>query len=488
MDRLATPDLERALPLLVDAADLTQGGAAEAIIVDAVASVGEEPRRRALVFALASDNTFGVRSGRRAAAAEAISCAEQAGDVAIAALHRALVNLVVDKVAAAEGLDTALLDRAASLESKLPALRLHDTADLHRGIWSRFIEDVTTARASLRRSIARAREIGDDYAQWIFLSYLAAAEELAGDYAAAAAALEAADAGARWHDWPLSPWHVEPRCELLIAAGDLDLALTMAGEHMPDDAPKAAARFKGACIRGKVAAWRGDPTAAAAHFERAAGYADQFEWADPGIRDRLDVPLAEAYVGVGRLSEAAQISSWLRGVGERMGRPTLIGDASRVDALVNAADSDLNAAAAAARAAVTAHESSPLRGELARSLLVLGRIERRRKARRESRAALARARDLAAAMGHRPLLAEIERELPRIAPTRSGHELTTTERRVADLIARGATNKDTAAALFISVRTVETHVASIYRKLGVRTRAELARQLARHPADTGPEA
>ena len=67
--------------------------------------------------------------------------------------------------------------------------------------------------------------------------------------------------------------------------------------------------------------------------------------------------------------------------------------------------------------------------------------------------------------------------MPRVAAKRSGAELTATERRVADLIAGGATNRDAAAALFVSVRTVETHVAAIYRKLGVRTRAELARRL-----------
>jgi DNA-binding NarL/FixJ family response regulator len=124
--------------------------------------------------------------------------------------------------------------------------------------------------------------------------------------------------------------------------------------------------------------------------------------------------------------------------------------------------------------------------ELTRSLLALGRIERRRKARSQARSALARARDLAEQTGHRPLLAEIERELPRVAAARSGTELTATERRVAELIAGGATNRDAAAALFVSVRTVETHVASIYRKLGVRTRAELARRL--HPAGHRPTA
>ena len=64
-----------------------------------------------------------------------------------------------------------------------------------------------------------------------------------------------------------------------------------------------------------------------------------------------------------------------------------------------------------------------------------------------------------------------------MAAERSGAELTATERRVADLIAAGATNGDAAAALLVSVRTIETHVAAIYRKLGARTRAGLARRL-----------
>jgi len=50
--------------------------------------------------------------------------------------------------------------------------------------------------------------------------------------------------------------------------------------------------------------------------------------------------------------------------------------------------------------------------------------------------------------------------------------LTATEQRVADLIAGGPTNRDAASSRFISVRIVETHVAAIYRKLGVRNRTE----------------
>jgi DNA-binding CsgD family transcriptional regulator len=206
------------------------------------------------------------------------------------------------------------------------------------------------------------------------------------------------------------------------------------------------------------------------------------------VRDRLDAALAEAYVALGRTGDAMRISAWLRETGGRLGRPALTGNADRIDALAHAQAGDLDAAAEKARAAVAAHGSSPLRLELARSLLALGRIERRRKARRQSREALSRARKLAAAIGHQPLLTEIERELPRVAAARSGTELTATEQRVAGLIASGATNSDAAAALFVSVRTVETHVASIYRKLGVRTRAELARGFLKAGLPQGTEA
>ena len=81
---------------------------------DAVDAAGTDPRRRALVLALASDVVYGIRGRRRAAAIEAISCAEAVGPSAAAALHRALVNLFMAKVFAAEGLDAELLDRAAA--------------------------------------------------------------------------------------------------------------------------------------------------------------------------------------------------------------------------------------------------------------------------------------------------------------------------------------------------------------------------------------
>jgi DNA-binding CsgD family transcriptional regulator len=478
---LDTADLERALPLRIDMTDVVHGrAAAAAVVASAAEEAGPDPRRRALVLALASDTVYGIPGRRRDLATEAIRCAEAAGPVADPALHRALLNLMVDKVVAGEGLDTGLLKRAERLEARVQTV-LYDSADLHRGLWSRYVEDLDTAREALQRSIARAREAGDDFAVWTFLSYLAATEEMAGDYPAARAAIAASDATAAWYDWPMSPWQLEPRSQLLIAAGDLDAAVSLADEQLADRSDTAAA-FIRTLIQGRATAWRVDAAAAARHFEQAARYADELGFADPAVRQRVDPVLAEAYVAEGRPADALRISARLREIGERLQRPAWTGAASRIDALAAARSGDLDAAAASARAAVAAYEMTPLRFELARSLLVLGQIERRRKARKRSRSALVRARDLAAEIGHRPLETRIERELPRVAAARAGDELTVTEQRVAELIAAGTTNRDAAAALFVSVRTVETHVAAIYRKLGVRTRAELARRYSGTPS------
>jgi DNA-binding CsgD family transcriptional regulator len=480
IDALPTADAERALPLLADLTDMLHGPAdVTAMITRALRAPRQDDRRHALLLSLASDNGYGIPGGRRAAAIEAIRCAEEAAPHANLALRRALLNLTVAKATTAEGLDAGLLERAEQVERVVTGIPLRETVDIYRGTWCRYADDLGTSRSALRRSLARAQEAGEDFAQWMFLYYLAVTEELAGDYAAAAAALEAADRLAAWYDdWPDSPWLMNPRCELLIAAGKLDEALRIADEHLPDDASQPfPVRFMGACVRGKVSWWTGDAAGCVRHLELAARYCDEFGWTEPGVRSRVDHLLAEAYVATGQPDQAARISAWLHDLGTRLSRPALVGDACRIDALAAAAAGDLDAAASLASQAVTAHEQSPLRTELAYSLLVLGRIERRRKARSQSRAALARARDIARGIGHQLLLTEIAGELPRAAVPRPSTTLTEAEQRVAQEIAKGVTSREAAAELFISVRTVETHVASIYRKLGIRGRSELRRVL-----------
>jgi DNA-binding CsgD family transcriptional regulator len=66
--------------------------------------------------------------------------------------------------------------------------------------------------------------------------------------------------------------------------------------------------------------------------------------------------------------------------------------------------------------------------------------------------------------------------------------LTDTEHRVATLIAQGLTNREIAAAMFVTGNTVQTHLRHIFQKLGVRSRTELAAQLLSVPASTATAA
>ena len=111
-----------------------------------------------------------------------------------------------------------------------------------------------------------------------------------------------------------------------------------------------------------------------------------------------------------------------------------------------------------------------------RTLLVLGEEQQRARRRRDARESLERAAALFDGLGARPWEERARSRIGSIsgrAPARD--ELTPAERRVAGLVVQGHTNREVAAALFVTDRTVETHLSRIYRKLGVRSRTELAR-------------
>jgi DNA-binding NarL/FixJ family response regulator len=149
----------------------------------------------------------------------------------------------------------------------------------------------------------------------------------------------------------------------------------------------------------------------------------------------------------------------------------------RCRALVLAAEGDEAGAAEAFDLARREHERAHEPFEFARTLLAQGRAERRFKRRRASREHLTAARALFVRLGSPLWVARTDEELRRIggrAPRRAG--LTSTEARIAELAAQGLTNREIAAALFLSVNTVQAYLKRIYRELGVRSRTELARK------------
>jgi DNA-binding CsgD family transcriptional regulator len=117
--------------------------------------------------------------------------------------------------------------------------------------------------------------------------------------------------------------------------------------------------------------------------------------------------------------------------------------------------------------------------EIGRALITLGQVRRRRGERRAAREALERAGGLFHDLGAPLWAARAAEELRRIPIRRSASkdELTPTEEQVAALAAAGRTNREVAAALHMSPKTVEANLGRIYDKLAIRSRAELGARM-----------
>jgi DNA-binding CsgD family transcriptional regulator len=164
----------------------------------------------------------------------------------------------------------------------------------------------------------------------------------------------------------------------------------------------------------------------------------------------------------------------------RFGAPRALGIALRAAGLAHGGEAGIRLLLES----VTALRNSPALLERARSLAELGGALRRDGRRSKARESLVEALDLAARCGARPLVARIREELkaaggrPR-REWRTGVEaLTPSELRIARMAAEGASNRDIAQELYITLKTVEGHLARAYAKLGIERRGELAPTLA----------
>ena len=186
----------------------------------------------------------------------------------------------------------------------------------------------------------------------------------------------------------------------------------------------------------------------------------------------------EAMVAVGRLADAEGLVDILEVNGRRLNRAWMSAVGARGRGVVLAAGGELAAAGEAVARAMECHGQLDMPFEQARTELLLGQLQRRTRRRDAAAATLQKALTTFEELGV-PLWAERARtELDRVnARFRRTNGLTASEQRVAELAAAGATNRDMAAALFISPKTVEANLTRIYRKLGVHSRAELGRAM-----------
>jgi DNA-binding CsgD family transcriptional regulator len=155
----------------------------------------------------------------------------------------------------------------------------------------------------------------------------------------------------------------------------------------------------------------------------------------------------------------------------------VVAQAVRCSGLVASARGDLHGAARLLEEAIAAHEAVRDPFGRGRALLALGTVLRRAKQKRDARGALEAAVAVFEETGAAGWAERAREELARIGGRTTSGGLTPSERRVADLVAQGRTNAEVASALFLSQRTVASHLTHVYAKLGVRSRTELARRL-----------
>lgn len=186
----------------------------------------------------------------------------------------------------------------------------------------------------------------------------------------------------------------------------------------------------------------------------------------------------EALITVGRGDEAEPLVEALERNGARLDRPWMLATGARGRAQLLSAASDLEAAEKSAQQALVHHERLPMPFETLRTRLLLGRLQRRNRRRQEATTTLTDVLDGFERLGADLWAIQARDELERVG--RSGTDeagLSVSEQRVAALAADGLPNREIAAALFMSAKTVEKHLTTAYRKLGIRSRAQLFSRL-----------
>ena len=198
--------------------------------------------------------------------------------------------------------------------------------------------------------------------------------------------------------------------------------------------------------------------------------------------------LALALLSGGDRDAAASVAADALALARAWGVPSLLAEALRVEGLIAGGSSGL--ARLREAAAIADAGESPI--EQARARTALGGAFRRAGRRSEARQPLREAVEIALATGARAVARAAHEELvatgakPRRLRQSGAEALTATERRVAGMAAEGMSNRAIAQALFVSEKTVETHLGNAYRKLGINARTYLSEALAGTPSGTDP--
>ena len=441
----------------------------------ALAESQDDPGLRAYVLAKKAANTAatGVVRIREAEAwaSEALRAARRADpDVKRLALYalawtRALSGRPID--------DLCRRARAASDAPEYIAASAERIAG-QRLVWR---GEVRKARTELTRLLALADERGEPMSYALARLHLCELELRVGDWQAASRLL---DEWAESADRELQFRPMYERCRALLAAGS---GRAREVERWAPKTTRAAAtvgsrwdELEGLRASAIGAVLAHEPERAVESLRSVWEHTQREEVDEPGVFP-VAPDLVEALTELGALDEALAVTGRLEALADQQRHPWGTVTAQRCAATIRLASDayDEDAVAAVTRTAAD-YGRLGLPFDRARTLLTLGRAQRRLKkwgaARESLQAAVAAFEELQSDGWAEQARSELARVGAR-RPAPSG-ELTPSEARIVELAAAGLSNKEISQTLYVTVHTVEVHLSHAYAKLGVRSRGQLA--------------
>lgn len=479
-DRTAFPDGDlraRALLLRAELVYRLAGETEAAAIVREALGEADDPIVRARCHARLAG--WALTSNLRAAAAdvEAASGLLDGSEQDVPALRASvLVNRIRVDLALGRGLDLVAARKALELEQAEPPRDVDDRLVFMLGVWHRYVDDYDRARAQLEEARRIARDEGDDASLVNILLNRMAVELWAGEWERAGTI--AAELGEVAEQLSLGNLARAWIAQLDAHRGRLDAVREAVAAADRREALLDMLYLRALGVAELGAGLYGD---ARDHLAGALDRVDAMGVTEPAIW-RVDGDAVEALLGAGDVREARELLMRFEERAARANLPWSLAVSARCRGLVAAAEGDLDGAIDALEHAADVLRGCAMPFENGRTLLAHGLVLRRLKQRRRARELLDRARATFADLGADAWTRRANEELRRIPIRRAPEELSPTELRIAVLAADGLSNRLIAERAFVSVKTVEANLKRAYRKLGISSRAQLARALDGHGA------
>jgi DNA-binding CsgD family transcriptional regulator len=344
--------------------------------------------------------------------------------------------------------------------------------------WTDRLEASRTTLVELR---SQAAESGHEHVLPYLLNWLGRVDCLAGNWHEGLAyAREAYDASVQGGLEIERPNTLATIALALAHLGEVDAARDAISEGLEVSRTTEVmpGRLELLAARGFLELSLGRPGHAHATLLELADEAAAAGFGQPAVL-RFHPDLIEAALDVGDLETANRVQGELDECAATLESPWSRATSARCSGLVAGSGGDLDTALERLELALAEHEQLSNAFERGRTLVHLGIVLRRLKRKRAARDSLQAGLAIFTEHGARLWAERARAELARISGSSpsAGNELSETERRIATLVASGQANKQVAAELHVTVRTVESNLTRVYQKLGIRSRSQLAARM-----------